>query len=329
MKKKKFSFDVNILIIAGLVIVIFVLLAIIVDYEMFHSALEWLSFDNVFWAVAITLVTSIALIFFEKKLFKASENKKTKDLVSKDLIKDLKQIIDENKQNISSYLKYYSPLKTYQATDTPIDEFNNIINQEFLGSQTYRYMGDRAEYLSFRLDKLKTLISNQGRGRGLDVEIFLPNIENDYFISAQLDSLKRKPAYVGIENSDELRARIIKDYKISIIKSLCAFFHMSSYYQFNIYFYDDLPFIRYELLENVMVLSLLTMDCNKKYPPTFIYSKDSAYFNAFSQYHYNMKKLNQSKGLRHFDNASLNLSSIEEYALNANLTEDDIKEVIK
>lgn len=324
MNKKKFHFDIKILVISILIVVILVLLGIMADYNIYNGNLDWLSFDNIFWALAITLATSVALIFLEKQLFKDDV-----DYAPKDIVTDISHIIDENNQKIISYLNLYSPLRSYQSSDTPIDDFNSIINKEFLESQTYRYMGDRCEYLSYRLDKLKDDTSEHRRNRGLDVEIFLPNIETEHFISAQFDSLKRKPLYVGKEETEALRRKMVTDYRISIIKALCIFSHLTSYYQFNIYFYDDLPFLRYELLDSVMVLSLLTMDVNKKYPPTFIYSRDSAFYNAFSQYHYNMIKFNRIKKLQHFDNSSLNLNNIERYARKANLPEDIINEVIK
>ena len=65
----------------------------------------------------------------------------------------------------------------------------------------------------------------------------------------------------------------------------------------------------------------------KKYPPTFIYSKDSAFYNAFSQYHYNMIKLNKIKKLQHFNNSSLNLTNIKKYAQKANLPAEVLDEV--
>lgn len=323
-KKKNYYLDVKVFTIVILVVVILVLLGFVFDFKMFVGSLDWLSFNNIFWALAVSTITSIALLFLEKKLIKKSD-----DPDYEALTEEIKKFITDNNQNIITRMNMYSPLKSYSASDTPIDEYNDIIDKEFTNSEVYRYMGDRARYLAYRLDKLKGEFPKPGRARGLDVEVLLPNIENDYFVTAQIDSLKMKPDYIGIADIKMLTAKMVKDYKISIVESLCAFYHLSNHYQFNIYFYDDLPFIRYELLGNVMVLSLLTMDSTKTYPPTFIYSKDSSYYKAFSQYHYNMIELSKIKKLRHFDNSTLSLESIREYALRAKLTADDLEGVIK
>lgn len=321
-KEKKISFDSKYLTILILIIFIMILLGIMWDFNIFNGIATWLAFDNIFWAVAITIITSVFLLFLENKLFKVEANDS-----SKELVEDIKRIVDENNQTIIHRLNLYSPIKSYPASDTPIDDFNGIINREFVISQTYRYMGDRAEYLTYRLEQLKSQTYNHSRG--LDIEILLPHIANDYFVISRVDSLKRKEPYIGIEDIEELKDKLVKDYKIGIIKSLWVFYHLSSYYQFNIYFYDDLPFIRYEILDNVMVLSLLTMDSQKKYPPTFIYSKESAYYNAFSQHHYNMVRMNKDKGHPHFDNSTLNIDNIISYALSAGISAEEVKEVLK
>ena len=300
-------------------IIMLVLVGILFATSRFSEFMSNPNFDNTFWALAISLIASVLFSFFNIKLFQKEGDD------SQVLVEDIKKIVGQNNQTIISMLNLYSPIKTYRASDTPIDDFNITLNHEFINSQTYQYMGDKAEYLTSRLEQLKN--DSYRYGRAVDLEILLPHIVNDYFVTSRLDSLKRREPYVHIGDMAVLKNKMVKDYKIGIIKSLCAFCHLKPYYQFNIYFYDDLPFIRYEILDNIMVLSLLTMDAHKKYPPTFIYSKESPYYNAFSQHHYNMIKKNKDKNYPHFDNSTLNYNTIKAYASEAGLSEEEIKEL--
>ena len=315
MKKeenKKHFFDGKWLTIIILIIVIFILLAFI--YSTYNSNTENLRgflFDNVFWSIAISLSVSLSFTFFQGKLCHNDYG---------EIVEVINKALSANNQEISNYFGKYSPMKTYPSSNTPIVDFNNEFDKAFCTTLSYKYMGDRGEYLAFRLDKLKD--QQRDSNRGIDIEILLPDITVDDFVTARIDSLKRKEKYIKIENQDKLVKAVVRDYKICIIKSLLSYSKLKSYYQFKICFYKDIPFIRYEIVDNVLVISLLTMDANMKYPPTFIYSKESAYYSAFSQHHYDMLKLNNSF---EFTNQNLTRETILEYARKAGLDNRDLE----
>jgi len=88
--------------------------------------------------------------------------------------------------------------------------------------------------------------------------------------------------------------------KKEFFSSIIAIFDLHDYYDFHVYFIDEISFLRYEILDSILITSALTMQQNGYYAPTIVYSKSSWFYSTF------LTNFNQ---LKDFASGNLNFSN--------------------
>jgi hypothetical protein len=178
-----------------------------------------------------------------------------------------------------------TPLESFPASDSPIKAFNNLYNDALAKTAMVRYKGDRALYLAYRLHKHVS-----SRTPWMRIELLLPNPRNEDLFYYRAQNL------VGLEKyKDNTIAEISKKLKIDLFASIVAFGDMRESYNFEVYFFDEIPFLRYEIMDSILVVSALTMQQYGYYPPTLVYSKASLFYSTFLT-NFNQVKDLASKG---------------------------------
>lgn len=172
---------------------------------------------------------------------------------------------------------------TYEDTNDPHVDFNNRLNQGIQSSKRYIYFSDRALYLAKRLGKEITRHDSR-----LELYIFLADIREDSIFRSRKDMYtKREKANARATGNGSLRSldEIIINEKMEVLRSLYAFSKLNDRYELHIYLHREIPFIRFELTDNLTVLTFLTQwTSGKKYPSTLLFENNSLFNANFSDY---------------------------------------------
>lgn len=226
---------------------------------------------------------SIGCSIIAATIFAYLYQSKIESYVANQMSDDIAQFIDEGmtthfdrerKNNIE-----LSPRYSFPASDAPIKKYNDIYDQSFKKTNNLLYRGDKILYIAYRLQ------SSLGYSNpAFSIQILLPNPKrNEYFLS-RASTLSHSIRYKGKGLKE-----IAKELKVDLMAGLVAFYDLKDYVNFSIYFYDELPFFRYEILDDMLVVSVLPMQEHGYYPPTLIYDRRSLFFNSF------MTNFNQAK----------------------------------
>lgn len=215
------------------------------------------------------------------------------------------------------------PLATYVDTDDPNMEFNEKLNESISKTHQYIYYSDRALYLTKRLGKEIHKIDSR-----LNIIVILADIrEDDIFYSRQEIYLQRERARHSNNNSYIIREldEIICEEKKEILRSLYALGELQKKYNIEIYLHKEIPFIRFEITDSLLVLSFLTqLATGKKYPSTVIYENEAIFKTNFEDYAKEIIK--RSYHVQTEDLSVKNLISWGKMSGIDNITEKEIKE---
>lgn len=175
------------------------------------------------------------------------------------------------------------PNATYVGTNDPNMEFNEKLNESISKTHQYIYCSDRALYLSKRLGKEIHKVDSR-----LTITVILADIrEDDIFYARQEVYLQRERARHSNDNSYVIRGidEIVREEKKEILRSLYALGELKKKYNIEIYLHKEIPFIRFEITDSLLVLSFLTqLSTGKKYPTTVIYENEAIFKTNFEDY---------------------------------------------
>ncbi|MEE1218393.1 MAG: hypothetical protein U0L20_00555 [Ruminococcus sp.] len=182
----------------------------------------------------------------------------------------------KNNNQVSASASYYD-------TDDPNLEFNLKLNKSISETKNYTYFGDRALYLSKRLGQDITQSSDR-----LKINVFLVDIRDDNLFRARTETyLKRERAMHRESDKQGNRSidEIISEEKLQVIRSIYALGKLKDKYDINVYLHKEIPFIRFEITDRLLVLSFLTqLSSGKKYPATVIYENEGIFKPNFEDY---------------------------------------------
>lgn len=159
----------------------------------------------------------------------------------------------------------------YDDTNDPNKKFNDRLNEGIKSTQKYIYFSDRALYLTQRLGR--EIDKHDPR---LEIYVFLADITDDsIFRSREHMYLQRERASVKCKESLRSINEIINNEKMEILRSLYALGKLDKKYDIHVYLHKEIPFIRFEITDSLIILTLLNQWASgKKYPATFMYENN-------------------------------------------------------
>ena len=201
---------------------------------------------------------------------------------SNDSIKD----IDINVKEILKKLEVLPAI--YGDTDDPNSEFNTRLNNGILSSRKYIYFGDRALFMTKRLGRE---IVNHDHSR-LEITVFLADIREDsIFESREHMYLQKEKAKAQTDKTQRSIDEIIINEKMEVLRSLYAIGKLSKQYEIHVYLHREIPFIRFELVDSLVVLTFLTQWVSgKDYPTTLMFENNDFFSANFEDYSEQLKK---------------------------------------
>lgn len=174
----------------------------------------------------------------------------------------------------------------YDDTNDPNVNFNSRLNRGIQSTKKFIYFGDRALYLTKRLGR--EIVYHDAR---LEIFVFLADIREDsIFRSREHMYLKKEKANVQGKKSQRSIDEIIINEKMEVLRSLYALGKLSEKYEIHVYLHKEIPFIRFELTDSLMVLTFLTQwTSGKKYPATLMFENNDLFNTNFVDYSEQLK----------------------------------------
>lgn len=250
----------------------------IIIYNVFTrdlSAIPWeaQNFFSFITAIICSILASAVMLFLP-------------NVASKDLDEDASKNIDRIvKETIKNLPDGRLPV-LYEDTNDPNVNFNSRLNQGIQSTKKYIYFGDRALYLTKRLGR--EIVYHDSR---LEIYVFLADIREDsIFRSRERMYLKKEKANVQGKKSQRTIDEIIINEKMEILRSLYALGKMSEKYEIHVYLHKEIPFLRFEVTDSLMVLTFLTQwTSGKKYPATLMFENNDLFNTNFADYSEQLK----------------------------------------
>ncbi len=239
------------------------------------SAIPWeaQNFFSFITAIICSILASAVMLFLP-------------NVASKDLDEDASKNIDRIvKETIKNLPDGRLPV-LYEDTNDPNVNFNSRLNRGIQSTKKYIYFGDRALYLTKRLGR--EIVYHDSR---LEIYVFLADIREDsIFRSRERMYLKKEKANVQGKKSQRTIDEIIINEKMEILRSLYALGKLSEKYEIHVYLHKEIPFLRFEVTDSLMVLTFLTQwTSGKKYPATLMFENNDLFNTNFADYSEQLK----------------------------------------
>lgn len=262
----------------------------------------------------ITLLGNFGLSFLVSILYTkfSREDNETNELLRENRIEEKIQ---------EMYLKCLdmAPTYVYPATNQPIDDFNKRLNESIKNAGNYYYFSDRGIYVSKRLKKDITNYSDR-----FCAIICLQDICEDSAFTARSEEYRKREVKLGGSRTVK---EIISDEKLNILKSLYVISKLENI-DVKIYLHREIPLIRFEVTDDLLAISFLSMLMEgKKYPPTLIYENEKLFRQAYLDYFNDVIK--RSVCVKKEDITIDFLVKLGKKAKISNITEDAIVEYYK
>lgn len=238
--------------------------------------------------------------------------------------------------------RYVQPSEFYKESDKPHPELNEKMNDKIIQAEEYFYFSDRALFLS---ERLGTTILNRNPVSMPKITILLADVEESSLFEARWDVFKhreqtynrdrlvkeadnRQSSDAGEDNAKEEyiinKKDIIDKEKMKVLQSLYALGRLRDKYDMEIYLHKEIPFIRFEIIDDLLVLSFLPQLGNgKRFPPTVTYERDTIFTPNFRSYVEEAKER-----ARRMDDTDLQLESLLELGIKAGVEGCDAKTVV-
>lgn len=208
-------------------------------------------------------------------VFAALYQSKLDEYVKTGMVADIQSSIDSGLEKHDAEVRKnqveLTPLYAFPASDSPIKKYNDLYNEELRKTASLRFKGDKALYLSYRLHEL--LIK---RNPELILELLVPRVSLRELFEARARTLYNCSRYHDLDYT-QLTSKLIRE----LLSSIVALYDMRHQLNFTIYFYNELPFLRYEIIDTFLIVSVLPMQKQGYYPPTLLYDRQSLFYSSF------------------------------------------------
>ncbi|MCM1008871.1 MAG: hypothetical protein NC485_13325 [Ruminococcus flavefaciens] len=230
-----------------------------------------------------SIITAIICSVLASAIMLFLPNTTSKDVDKNVALKDISEIVKETLKDLPDG-KF--PI-LYEDTNDPNVNFNDRLNRGIQSTKKFIYFGDRALYLTKRLGK--EIIYHDSR---LEINVFVADIREDsIFRSRERMYLKKERSnYQNTKNQKSIDEIIINE-KMEVLRSLYALGKLSEKYEIHVYLHKEIPFIRFELTDSLMVMTFLTQwTSGKKYPATLMFENNDLFNINFVDYSEQLKK---------------------------------------
>jgi hypothetical protein len=212
----------------------------------------------------------------------------------------------QHSADIVSHFRGYTPIRVYAATDSPNDEYNTYYEQHLHQSKSCRYKSDRALYLCYRLRQME---SQRQIPPGFRVEALLLDPSNDLYLRVRARDRTRHKSLAGVRVDD-----VVAELKLDIYTSVYGLFTLRHSVNVDGAFFSEALLYRVELLDTLLVVSMMTSQGNGYYPDTLCYSPDSHFYRYFGV---------------HFEDSFRVASRGTFFSFSADSDESELQEVLK
>ena len=270
------------------------------------------------WTNFITITISIVCSILAATLLPKVVQKKQFDDLESNIVRKIENILDVN--------KYTSPTAAYTDTNDPHMGFNEKVNRSISETNNYLYFSDRALYLTKRLGRDIRETNNR-----LSIIVLLADVRESALFEARSgvymqrrralnkEESAQKELIQGINSQEE----IINEEKLEVLRSLYALGKLQEKYDIQVYLHKEIPFIRFEITDNLLVLSFLTqLSTGKKFPSTLIYENKNIFRLNYIDYAQEVIKRSY-----HMSSEELQIDKLLELGVTANI-KDCNKEII-
>lgn len=185
--------------------------------------------------------------------------------------------------------QYKSQEPTYYSdTNDPHRRFNEKLNRSISETNTYLYFSDRALYLTKRLGR--DILETNNR---LSIKVFLADVREPALFEARSKVYMQRWRALNREKTAQNKLiqgtmseeDIINEEKLEVLRSLYALGKLQEKYDIQVYLHKEIPFIRFEITDDLLVLSFLTqLSTGKRYPDTLIYEREDVFKKNFQDY---------------------------------------------
>lgn len=273
-KMKSISYKkylVHLIIEAAMLVIIVLLFSLLVSRVLREN-------ESYILQDSISIIVAIASSILASILLPKAVQREAFCELEDNIVDKMKDIIDIN--------KFTSPAYVYSDTKVPHPEFNEKLNKSISKSKKYIYFGDRAKYLT---ERLGTQI--HGNNNRLSIIVLLADVrEKDLFEARAEIYMQRKQALCRERVAQKKLMQmspeeIINEEKLNVLRSLYALGKLQDEYNIQVYLHREIPFIRFEITDNLFVLSFLTqLSTGKDFPYTLVYENDNIFRLNFSDY---------------------------------------------
>lgn len=218
--------------------------------------------------------------------------------------------------SVNDYIKLLNQAKNvvpfvYDDTDDPNVDFNKRVNDSLRQTTKYYHFSDRALYLSKRLAR-----DIHETNERLEIVVLLADVQDDALFSSRLNIYRQRERaknWQGKNGAPRSDKDIIREEKLSVLRSLYALGQLKKKYDITVYIHKEIPFIRYEITDDLMAMSFLTqLASGKTYPSTLLYENNSIFKTNFLDH--TKQIISRSKHLKDND---LTVNSLLDLAANA------------
>jgi hypothetical protein len=211
----------------------------------------------------LSFLVSIVYTYFCRISDEEKEKKREKEM-------------EEKIQNIYLKMLEMAPTHVYPAANQPIEDFNQRLNRSISRTKNYFYFSDRGLYV---VKRLKNDIEKYNER--LSVSICLQDICDKSIFRARAEEYrKREIKQKGYRNLET----IIRDEQLNILRVLYVISKLDDL-DIRVYLHKEIPFIRFEITDDMLAISFLPMLMEgKKYPPTLIYENEILFRQSYMDY---------------------------------------------
>lgn len=194
-------------------------------------------------------------------------------------IGDIKDIIQTEMENIMNKNSEVSPIEIYTDTNAPNPEFNDMLNDSIMHSHNYTYFSDRAMFT------VKRLYKDINANSAITITVFVADIRDDELFQSRKDTYNGRERMDPRYKSRRMLSSIIEQEKKDILSSIYGLSQLRDKFEISVYLHKEIPFIRFEITDTLIVMTFLNrISTGKKHPTTLVYRNESVFKPNYEEY---------------------------------------------
>jgi hypothetical protein len=199
---------------------------------------------------------------------------------SEQVEQQVEAILVKHVSDVGRRLQQHVPLRFWPANDSPHSQFNSIVDHAFGESTSYRYAGDRALYLCFRLNKLM----QKGRiPNNFGIRVLLADPRDHRCLEAA-----SRYRVTGRGKTPKTITEHTEHLKKDIYASIYGLYKLQRFCDITIILVSDIPLFRIEILDRALFVSIMASLQDGTFPDTAYYDETSDYYRYFTRYFENL-----------------------------------------